>query len=711
MDYWDPERGYYTGDDSGADYNWDTFFSTDYEGNQTPTDYYYTDSDWSFLDQFGGAPSLEQVTAAITSNSSQGNKLISGLINKFGQGVRDKIFNTDGSLNLTGIAGLASMAYKMFGDNSVKTAGWSQPVPKYSAYRQAVEYDDTNRRPGEGGRRYFSDIYYAPQGDAASEEAAAQKASESAAGIQALAPTYSAPTLTTKTIATPWSNESSTFRQATPSQALPMQQAQPMASVNEDTGGLEGFAAGGQVPGFRGQLQDKGFVIPGDVVAHADPMGRANKERGLRALHQNVGVEAIRGPGDAMSDSIPTTIDGREPARVANGEAYVPKENVQRMGNGNVDLGANRLYDIMDQLRKQRTGSTKQINPDNPQELRKAYGGKVSSMAAGGAVKSYSSDGIVTADPNATIIDTNTGSVTQGMGSSTMNTLSPYVGEYVTSALGKGAALADLPYQAYQGPLTAGASDLQQQAFAGVSNMASTGYTPTQFSGGLFDTQAAQQYMNPYLSAALDPQMKELKRQADIARLEDAGRLTKAGAYGGSRQAIMESEGRRNLLDKQNQALAQGYSTAYDKAMAQFNADQQRQMDAQKATEASRQYSAQFGRQSLADLAELGSMQRDIATEGIDADKAAFEAERDWMYKMPQYQLGLLSGIPIGGQASTPNTSATSAFDSKMQDLLSMLASLGVIDPNASNTTTGTSNTTTGSTENDPTATDPLATP
>jgi hypothetical protein len=167
------------------------------------------------------------------------------------------------------------------------------------------------------------------------------------------------------------------------------------------------------------------------------------------------------------------------------------------------------------------------------------------------------------------------------------STLSPWVGDYVTNALGQGAALAAAPYQAYQGPLTAGASNLQQQAFAGASDIASAGYTPGSFTGGFGTTQATQ-YMNPYLQASLDPQLKELQRQSDIARIADAGRLTKTGAYGGSRQAIMESEGRRNLLDKQLSLIGSGYKTAYDTGLGQFNKERE-------ADEASRQFSANFG--------------------------------------------------------------------------------------------------------------------
>jgi hypothetical protein len=51
------------------------------------------------------------------------------------------------------------------------------------------------------------------------------------------------------------------------------------------------------------------------------------------------------------------------------------------------------------------------------------------------------------------------------------SSLSSWAGPYVTEMLGRGQALAGLPYQAYMGPLTAGASPLQQQAFSGLASL------------------------------------------------------------------------------------------------------------------------------------------------------------------------------------------------------------------------------------------------
>ena len=76
----------------------------------------------------------------------------------------------------------------------------------------------------------------------------------------------------------------------------------------------------------------------------------------------------LDGPGDGMSDSIPATIEGEQPAALADGEFVVPADCVSHIGNGSTKAGAKRLYSMMDNLRKARTGTTqqgKQINPDN----------------------------------------------------------------------------------------------------------------------------------------------------------------------------------------------------------------------------------------------------------------------------------------------------------------------------------------------------------
>ncbi len=378
------------------------------------------------------------------------------------------------------------------------------------------------------------------------------------------------------------------------------------------------------------------------------------------------GGRYLDGKTDGMADELQTSIDGEQAAALSHGEFVIPADVVSHLGNGNSEAGADKLYQMMAHIRKARTGNEKQgkqIDPDKfiPGGTQKASNGGIMGYADGGTVAATSAG--IAPDTSKT------------------STLSPWVGDYVTNALGEGAAAAAQPYQAYTGPLTAGASDLQQQAFAGASETAQAGYNPTQFTSNTFGSEQANQYMNPYLDSVLQPQMAELKRQADIQRLSDNTSLTKAGAYGGSRQAIMNSEGNRNLLNTQSTALGQGYSNAYDKAMAQFNTEQGRDMEAQKATEQSNQYSSDFGLKSLADLSQQGATQRAIEAEGIAADKAQFEQQRDYAMQLPQYKLNLLQGLPIGASTSSSDAGALSNLTSQVSGLASLyqtLSKLGV---------------------------------
>jgi hypothetical protein len=72
------------------------------------------------------------------------------------------------------------------------------------------------------------------------------------------------------------------------------------------------------------------------------------------------GGRMLKGPGDGMSDSIPATIAGKQPARLADGEFVIPADVVSHLGNGSTDAGAKKLYSMMAKIRKARTGKKKQ---------------------------------------------------------------------------------------------------------------------------------------------------------------------------------------------------------------------------------------------------------------------------------------------------------------------------------------------------------------
>lgn len=76
----------------------------------------------------------------------------------------------------------------------------------------------------------------------------------------------------------------------------------------------------------------------------------------------------LSGGGDGMSDSIPATINNRQPARLADGEFVIPADVVSHLGNGSSKAGAKQLYAMMDRVRTKRTGKKKQAPAVNPRK-------------------------------------------------------------------------------------------------------------------------------------------------------------------------------------------------------------------------------------------------------------------------------------------------------------------------------------------------------
>jgi hypothetical protein len=111
-------------------------------------------------------------------------------------------------------------------------------------------------------------------------------------------------------------------------------------------GGLFGFSKGGSVP----QLEDGGFVLTKKAV---DGLGKGSNKKGQKVASRGLGAIPIRGAGAkrgpkaGVDDKIKTSIEGKRPALVSNGEAYVPKKQVAKRG------GAKAFYALMSKAEKQ----------------------------------------------------------------------------------------------------------------------------------------------------------------------------------------------------------------------------------------------------------------------------------------------------------------------------------------------------------------------
>lgn len=227
--------------------------------------------------------------------------------------------------------------------------------------------------------------------------------------------------------------------------------------------------------------------------------------------------------------------------------------------------------------------------------------------------------------------------------------------------------------QAFEGIRQLGPSQLGQVGgqLAGAATMGAlgTGYDPYRM--GQFTSERAAQYMNPFLETAMEPQLREAQRASEVQRTIDQAQATRAGAFGGGRQAIVEAERQRNLGTQMGDIRARGYQTAFDQAQQNFAREQQMR-------EQSRQYGAGLGMQGLQTAlqgagqmgalgqqefgqrqAALGMQQQVGAMQQAQEQQKINQAIQDFAnaQQYPLMQLGTMSnmlrGLPM--QAQTTN--------------------------------------------------------
>jgi hypothetical protein len=127
----------------------------------------------------------------------------------------------------------------------------------------------------------------------------------------------------------------------------------------------------------QAKVNQRAYVSP-PAAKRPEPLGRLNMPTSAKnkdsveaahggIMHSSLGGYAaggnprlLKGPGDGMSDNIPATISGRQPARLADGEFVIPADVVSHLGNGSTEAGAKQLHAMMNKVRKARTGNPKQ---------------------------------------------------------------------------------------------------------------------------------------------------------------------------------------------------------------------------------------------------------------------------------------------------------------------------------------------------------------
>lgn len=243
------------------------------------------------------------------------------------------------------------------------------------------------------------------------------------------------------------------------------------------------------------------------------------------------------------------------------------------------------------------------------------------------------------------------------------------------------------PYQQYQGERVAQISPLLQQSMDTASQMGVSGQigagSDIAGAAGLSALQretfanpyAASAYMSPFMQNVVDVQQQQAKRQAAIQNQTQQAQATQAGAFGGSRDAIMRAQANAELQRNLQGIQATGLQNAFQQAQQQFNAEQDQRM---KGLQAGLQAASTLGNlgqnqyQQTAGIVglqgQLGQMEQQRAQDVLNAQYQDFLNYQNYPYKQLGFMSDLIRGTPTTQSASTIYQAPPTA----MQNLMSL---------------------------------------
>ena len=208
------------------------------------------------------------------------------------------------------------------------------------------------------------------------------------------------------------------------------------------------------------------------------------------------------------------------------------------------------------------------------------------------------------------------------------------------------------PFQRYEGQRLATTTPQQQAAYQGVEEMVG-GYKPYIATADFLTTQAAQQStdptaiasrMSPYQQAVVDIQKREALRDANKLQQQIGASAVGAGAFGGSRQALAETELARQTGQRLADIQAVGSQQAFQQAMNQLSADRAASLAA------GQQFAGLGAQQQQLGLAGLGALETVGGTQQAQQQKALDIAYEDFARETtyPQQQLQEMSSVLRG---------------------------------------------------------------
>ena len=257
--------------------------------------------------------------------------------------------------------------------------------------------------------------------------------------------------------------------------------------------------------------------------------------------------------------------------------------------------------------------------------------------------------------------------------------------KYSTTALKQAEDVANLGYQQYGGERVAGFSPTELAGRERAAELAQLGLGMPQVQTAADVAQRAaeftyadpsrvQQYMNPFLEAALDPTLRAIREQQTQTMQGLGSQAQAAGAFGGSRQGVLEAQTLGRFGQQMGDVIGTGYAQAFDRATNLMGDEQSRQLAGASALSQAANQLRQVGFADADVLRTLGAEERGLQQAQMEADYNEYLRSQAFPYQSLQARLS-----PLGYGAQVAGAAPTYQQPSQFQSLLGNLGAIGSV--------------------------------
>ena len=239
--------------------------------------------------------------------------------------------------------------------------------------------------------------------------------------------------------------------------------------------------------------------------------------------------------------------------------------------------------------------------------------------------------------------------------------LPDYIDKASESLVATAGDVAKEGYIPYKGQRLAGLSQIEQDAIT--QSQASRGIGQTQ-AGQAFTAATASgapalssvgSYMTDYNKNVADVAAREMRDQSAIQQQGIGAQAANVGAFGGSRQAILEAERQKNLTQGVGDLYAKAQADAYQTALSASQQDRQQQLQSSLGMSTTAGQQQALGQADIQQQMGIGGLGRQMDQQALDLGYNNFLAERDY----PKSQLGFYSNILQGTPYSQSTVGST----------------------------------------------------